>query len=101
MRRKCGILDWDILRKRPHQVRHTARARHFSNRTEQADVYWIERSVRHFCVRHPETMRTPEVEAFLTHLAAEGDVAVSTQYQALPALLNLGGEGSGVAFQPT
>ncbi|MFM2324954.1 MAG: hypothetical protein RL244_1833, partial [Pseudomonadota bacterium] len=39
--------------------------------------------------RHPRDMGAPEVEAFLTHLAVEGNVAASTQNQALSALLFL------------
>jgi len=37
--------------------------------------------------RRPEEMGEPEVEAFLTHLAAERNVSASTQNQALGALL--------------
>ena len=39
--------------------------------------------------RHPKEMGAAEVHAFLTHLAAKRDVAVSTQNQALNALLFL------------
>ncbi len=71
------------------QVRHKTRVKHLSYRTEQAYVYWIERYIRHHGIRHPATMGTAEVEAFLTHLAVEGRVAASTQNQALGALLFL------------
>jgi integron integrase len=40
-------------------------------------------------MRHPREMGAAEVEAFLTHLAAEGGVAPSTHKQALAALLFL------------
>ena len=46
------------------QVRQVARVKHFSYRTEQAYVYWIERFIRYHGIRHPDTMGAPEVEAF-------------------------------------
>jgi site-specific recombinase XerD len=39
--------------------------------------------------RHPKEMGNAEIEAFLTHLAVEGQVSASTQNQALSALLFL------------
>jgi integron integrase len=71
------------------QVRQVARVKHFSYRTEQAYVYWIERYIRFHSIKHPNTMGALEVEAFLTHLAVDGRVAASTQNQALGALLFL------------
>jgi site-specific recombinase XerD len=71
------------------QVRQTLRTRHMSIRTERVYVYWIERYIRFHGIRHPNTMGTPEVEQFLTHLAVEGRVSASTQNQALGALLFL------------
>ena len=40
-------------------------------------------------MRHPREMGSAEVNAFLTHLAVEGQVSASTQNQALSALLFL------------
>lgn len=71
------------------RVRHTARVKHFSYRTEQCYVYWAERFIRYHGIRHPDTMGASEVEAFLTHLAVDGRVSASTQNQALAALLFL------------
>jgi integron integrase len=71
------------------RVRETARVRHFSYRTERSYLFWIERFVRHFGLRHPDAMGSSEVEAFLTYLAVERHVASSTQNQALAALLFL------------
>jgi integron integrase len=71
------------------RVRHAARAKHFSYRTEQCYVYWTERFIRFHGIRHPDTMGEPEVEAFLTDLAVNGRVSASTQNQALGALLFL------------
>jgi hypothetical protein len=48
------------------QLRHLARAKHFSYRTEQAYVYWAERYIRFHGIKRPNTMGTSEVEQFLT-----------------------------------
>ena len=71
------------------RVRHTARVKHYSYRTEQCYLYWIERFIRFQGIRHPDTMGEPEVEAFLTHLAVHDHVSASTQNQALAAILFL------------
>jgi integron integrase len=60
-----------------------------SLRTEQSYVRWIVRYVRHHGTRHPRDLGPEHVEAFLSHLAVERDVAASTQNQALAALLFL------------
>lgn len=70
-------------------VRREIRVRHYSYRTEQQYVGWIKRFIRFHDLRHPSDMGRPEVEAFLSHLAADRDVAVATQAQALAALLFL------------
>jgi hypothetical protein len=61
------------------RVRHAARAKHFSYRTEQSYVYWAARFIRYHGIRHPDTMGAAEVEAFLTHLAVDRYVSASTQ----------------------
>lgn len=71
------------------RVRHACRVRHYSIRTEDAYAEWAERFVRFHGIRHPDTMREPEVNAFLTHLAVDRNVSASTQNQALCALLFL------------
>jgi integron integrase len=71
------------------QVRDVLRLKHYSYRTEQAYVDWIKRFVLFHQKRHPKDMGRAEVEAFLTHLAVEGNVAASTQNQAFSALLFL------------
>ncbi len=70
-------------------VRDAIRLKHYSIRTEQAYVNWIKRYIYFHNVRHPAEMGAAEVQAFLTHLAVEGNVAASTQNQALSALLFL------------
>ena len=71
------------------QVRDVLRRKHFSLRTEQAYVGWIRRFILFHAKRHPREMAEQEVTEFLTHLAREGQVAASTQNQALSALLFL------------
>ncbi|GAB4533720.1 MAG: hypothetical protein Kow0063_16030 [Anaerolineae bacterium] len=65
------------------QVRDALRRKHYSTRTEQTYVDWIKRYVFFHDKRHPAGMGVPEIEAFLTHLAVDLNVAASTQNQAL------------------
>ncbi|MCK4470914.1 MAG: integron integrase [Anaerolineae bacterium] len=58
-------------------------------RTEQAYVNWIKRYILFHDKRHPREMGAAEIEAFLTYLAVDRNVAASTQNQALSALLFL------------
>ena len=71
------------------QVRDAIRLKHYSYRTEQTYVGWIRRYILFHNKQHPKDMGAPKVEAFLTHLAVEGNVAASTQNQALCAILSL------------
>jgi integron integrase len=71
------------------QVREATRRLHYSIRTEDAYVAWAKRFILFHGKRHPLEMGEREVVAFLTHLAVEGNVAASTQNQALSALLFL------------
>ena len=63
------------------------RLKHYAIRTETAYLDWARRFILFHGKRHPETMGTPEIAAFLTYLAVEGRVAASTQTQALSAVL--------------
>lgn len=71
------------------QLRHAIRRRNYSYRTEKTYVDWIKRFIFFHNKRHPREMGTAEIEAFLIHLAVEGNVAASTQNQARSALLFL------------
>lgn len=71
------------------QVRDILRLKHYSRRTEDAYVGWIRRYILFHNKRHPKEMGVPEIEAFLTHLAVDHNVAASTQNQALSALIFL------------
>jgi integron integrase len=101
------------LREQFHEV---CRFRHLSERTEEAYWGWV----RRFLVwardqgstesrptglatggawRHPRDLGGAEVQAFLTHLATQQQVASSTQNQALNALVFLYQEVLGVALE--
>jgi integron integrase len=72
------------------QVRERIRYLHYSIRTEQAYVHWVKAFVRfHGSQHHPAELGGPEVEAFLSWLANERRVSVSTHKQALSALVFL------------
>ena len=71
------------------QVRQLLRLRHYSLRTEEAYVAWIRRYILFHNKRHPRELGEADVSAFLSALAQEGQVAASTQNQALSALLFL------------
>jgi integron integrase len=71
------------------QVRDAIRLKHYSYRTEQTYVQWIRRYILFHNKRHPKDMGVPEIEAFLTHLATQENVAASTQNQAFSSLLFL------------
>jgi len=71
------------------QTREAIRSRHYSRRTEQAYCLWIERFIRFNKMRHPADMAEDEINAFLTHLAADEHIRVSIRMQALSALLFL------------
>lgn len=78
------------------QVRDRIRVKHYSIRTETQYVQWVRRFILFHGKNHPKDMGAPEVEAFLTHLAVEGNVAAATQNQALSALLFLYREVLGI-----
>lgn len=63
------------------------RQRNYSIRTEQAYRSWAERFLVFIGHRDPRTAGTPEVVSFLETLAVRGNVAASTQNQALNALI--------------
>jgi integron integrase len=71
------------------QLRDRIRVKHYSIRTETQYVQWVRRFILFHGKRHPRDLGAPEIEAFLTHLAVEGQVAAATQNQALSALLFL------------
>ncbi|WP_242103704.1 integron integrase [Lysobacter sp. M2-1] len=78
------------------RVREAIRVRHYSRRTEQAYVAWIRRFILANARMHPLDLGAREVEAFLTRLATDRNVAAGTQNQALAAILFLYREVLGV-----
>lgn len=68
------------------QVRDAIRAKHYSLRTEKTYIDWIRRFILFHKKRHPREMGVAEVQEFIVHLAAEGNVSASTQNQALSAV---------------
>jgi len=71
------------------QVRAAIRTRHYSIRTEEAYVQWIKRFILFHNKHHPKEMGEKEISEFLSHLAIKGNVAASTQNQALCAIVFL------------
>lgn len=71
------------------RVKEVMRVKHYSIRTEESYGKWILRYIRFHNKCHPKDMGAPEIEAFLTHLAVEGNVSPSTQNQAFSAILFL------------
>ena len=67
------------------QVREVMRLKHYSIRTERTYCDWVRRYIRFHQMRTREAMlpAEPKIEAFLSDLAVQGEVAVSTQNQAL------------------
>lgn len=83
--RRSNLLD---------SVRQQTRVRHMSIRTEEACVQWIARFLRFHKDKlgqwvHPDELGNNQINEFLTSLAVDGNVAASTQNQALSALLFL------------
>lgn len=70
-------------------LRERLRLKHYSLRTEQSYVQWVKRFIRFHGLQHPKDLGAAEVEAFLSHLAVQRNVAASTQNQAKSALLFL------------
>jgi integron integrase len=71
------------------QVREAIQIRHYSMRTEEADVGWIKRFILFHGKRHPLEMGKDELTQFLSALAVHEKVSASTQNQALCALVFL------------
>ncbi len=83
----------DTTRQKPkkllEQARELIRLKHYSIRTEEAYLGWMKRFILYHNKRHPKELGVAEIEAFLSYLAIEENVAGSTQNQALNAILFL------------
>jgi integron integrase len=73
------------------EVRQVLRLHHYSIHTERSYVEWIVRFVRFHGMRSRADLfpAEPKIEAFLTDLAVQGNVAAATQNQAMNALVFL------------
>ncbi len=60
------------------QVSDIIRLKHYSYKTEKSYLYWTKRYILFHKKRHPREMGAKEIEAFLTYLAVEENVAAST-----------------------
>jgi integron integrase len=71
------------------RARHLIRLKHYSIRTEQSYLPWMERYIIYHNNRDPKELTGKDVEGFLSHLAVDEKVSASTQNQAFNALLFL------------
>jgi integron integrase len=72
------------------QFHEVCRFKHLALRSEEAYWAWVVRLVRFFNGKiHPKDLNRDQLAEFLTHLATVGQVAASTQNQALNALMFL------------
>lgn len=71
------------------QFRSVIRLNHYSIRTEKSYWYWIRYYIRFHGMRHPLELGPEDVNAFLSWLATDRQVAAATQNLALNALVFL------------
>ncbi len=71
------------------QVAEVMRYYHYSKRSEASYSRWIKQFILFNDKRHPAEMGKHEIERYLSHLAVNKQVAVSTQSQALNAIVFL------------
>lgn len=71
------------------QLGEVMRFKHFSHRTESSYWHWIKGFILFQQKRHPRELGATEVQAYLSHLATEKNVATATQNQALNAIVFL------------
>jgi hypothetical protein len=70
-------------------MRQVIRLKHMRIRTAESYVQWAKRCILFHHKRHPADMGASDIRAFLTHLAVEGQVAVSTHNVVLQVLIFL------------
>jgi integrase len=68
---ECPIMSSAAPPRLLDALRERVRSMHYSLRTEEAYVYWVRAVIRFHGLRHPAALSRPDVEAFLTWLAAE------------------------------
>ncbi|MGR9099982.1 MAG: integron integrase [Gammaproteobacteria bacterium] len=95
MDRKVKLLD---------EVRHLMRLKHYSIHTERTYCDWIRQFVRFHRLTDKQQLLADgeaKLEAFLTHLAIDKKVAVSTQNQAMNAVVFLYKQVLDLPFEKT
>lgn len=78
-----------MAKKLMDEVKNTLRIHHYSFRTEETYLQWIRRFIAFSGNHHPRDIGAEEIQNFLSDLATRGQVAASTQNQALSAILFL------------
>ena len=78
--------QWKAVGKEMQKV---LRLMHRSYRTEKAYINWVHRFYLFMKDRSPLSLEAQDVKNFMTYLAVERDVAISTQNQAFNAILFL------------
>lgn len=78
------------------RARDLIRLKHYSIRTEETYLHWMKEFILYHNKRHPAEMGAREVEAYLTHLAVDRNVAPSTQNVAMQAILFLYRQALGI-----
>lgn len=84
-----GVVFRPQSKKLLDQVAEVMRYYHYSKRSEASYSRWIKQFILFNDKRHPAEMGKPEIERYLSHLAVNKQVAVSTQSQALNAIVFL------------
>jgi integron integrase len=67
----------------------TLRNRHYSLRTEKTYLSWVRQFILYHNKRHPREMSVAEINAFITYLVNEKNIAASTQNQVISSILFL------------
>jgi integron integrase len=68
-------------------LRGAIRVRHYSLRTETSYMKWVQKFLLYYRKNNPRDMAEKEINAFLSQLAVNEDIAASTQNQALCAIV--------------
>jgi len=71
------------------QVVEVMRYHHYSIRSEESYVRWVKQFIIFNGKRHPSELGKADIERYLSHLAMNKNVAISTQSQALNAIVFL------------
>lgn len=81
--------DNSIWKNAIYNMREEIRLQNKSLQTERSYIYWAKKFSEYTCYKTPGSVNQDDVKAFLTYLAVEKSVAVSTQKQAFNAILFL------------